>query len=787
MKTCLAKLWWKILAVLVVAGIVYAALPSHPENAAQKAVEKTRQSLRQQGFKTDLADFDFSTSPELRDRETALEAAAPNRNSGLPPDQLNFMETLGTGSVIVAWKQNTMKLQYSPWPANSDEMTWDEFREVLNENQPALDAACQAVLSGPIRFDLDANGGNFMLLPHLAMLKNLTQTLGSRIVLALHDGDKGAAWTNLLAATRLITAWEPEPADVSQLVRFGNLDIVFNATWQALQADGWPDARLARLQSEWESVDFFTNLPVTAAFKRASDVAVCQQERREPARGGYSMAEFSKEVFHSPLVAFSELKYHWNQAAYRGYGTYDDEKALLLFYRDRELELRNAIQSPTWSQMRRLPGVTNQIVFQSKYAKYHSRLQMMLDSRIIRTHLQNQGVGLLGRAAEAEAERRILITAIALERYRGKNGFYPKTLAELAPEFLKTVPVDFMDGQPLRYRLTDDGHFLLYSVGLDCVDNGGKIQPRMGDENFARLIRPGMPLPEADIVWPLPASMAAAAERRQEQLTALQNRTDQAEDEMAAEQWNHTARHQAAVEQLLAAAGSQDTPDPIYHGHHLSELLRNQNVSGTNQPTLGEMLTLKQIVTGAEPETVTFEVPVSHDAVTSLGELCLLIDTNNDDSDEGCLVQQMECTRAGNGNCLLVWSTIYDSPGKHALQAYLLLKERLPNNPDICGPMLPFDVGNLCQFSVTSAHFDPAMGATFRAKLPEANGNYTAEMLTTSGMRLKTITGSTTDGTIKVHWDLLDDHGQRFTGDFFNSVFHITLPDSGRTQTLRGP
>ena len=34
---------------------------------------------------------------------------------------------------------------------------------------------------------------------------------------------------------------------------------------------------------------------------------------------------------------------------------------------------------------------------------------------------------------------------------------------------------------------------------------------------------------------------------------------------------------------------------------------------------------------------------------------------------------------------------------------------------------------------------------------------------------------------------LLPDRGQRCTNDAYDSVFHITLPGSGRSQTLRGP
>jgi hypothetical protein len=129
---------------------------------------------------------------------------------------------------------------------------------------------------------------------------------------------------------------------------------------------------------------------------------------------------------------------------------------------------------------------------------------MMLNSRQAGMRFANRGEGLLGIAAEAEARRRILIAAIALERYRGRHGGYPKALQELVPELLQTPPVDFMDGKPLRYQLTDDGHFVLYSVGLDCVDDGGNVRRRWRKDPNGP---PSYNTPAAfDLVWPRPAS-----------------------------------------------------------------------------------------------------------------------------------------------------------------------------------------------------------------------------------------------------------------------------------------
>jgi hypothetical protein len=96
-------------------------------------------------------------------------------------------------------------------------------------------------------------------------------------------------------------------------------------------------------------------------------------------------------------------------------------------------------------------------------------------------------------------------------------------------------------------------------------------------------------------------------------------------------------------------------------------------------------------------------------------------------------------------------------------------------------------VSNLCQFSISSAHFDERLGAAFQLKLPEMNGRFVLKCLTTDGALLKTITGATTNGIVSVRWDLMDERGRRLGADFFNSVWTLTLPDSGRTQNLKGP
>ncbi len=74
----------------------------------------------------------------------------------------------------------------------------------------------------------------------------------------------------------------------------------------------------------------------------------------------------------------------------------------------------------------------------------------------------------------SQADMRCAAVTVALERYRQKHQRWPTELSELTPAFLPRVPLDALDGKPLRYRQLTDG-VMVYSVGLDGKDDGGRL------------------------------------------------------------------------------------------------------------------------------------------------------------------------------------------------------------------------------------------------------------------------------------------------------------------------
>jgi hypothetical protein len=94
------------------------------------------------------------------------------------------------------------------------------------------------------------------------------------------------------------------------------------------------------------------------------------------------------------------------------------------------------------------------------------------------THLVMPAIIRVSEAHRSSAGRlRCAFVAVALERYRRDHGRWPETLDALVPKYLKMVPRDPQDGQPLRYKRRPNG-VLVYWIGPDGRDDGGKINRR---------------------------------------------------------------------------------------------------------------------------------------------------------------------------------------------------------------------------------------------------------------------------------------------------------------------
>jgi hypothetical protein len=98
-----------------------------------------------------------------------------------------------------------------------------------------------------------------------------------------------------------------------------------------------------------------------------------------------------------------------------------------------------------------------------------------------------------------ETRLRLLQTELAIHAFQNERGAFPQRLDELTPAYLPAVPVDPYSGRPLVYRNainrssdSQSRDFVLYSVGPDGIDDGGKFvtQPLKPGENYDLRLEP---------------------------------------------------------------------------------------------------------------------------------------------------------------------------------------------------------------------------------------------------------------------------------------------------------
>jgi hypothetical protein len=111
--------------------------------------------------------------------------------------------------------------------------------------------------------------------------------------------------------------------------------------------------------------------------------------------------------------------------------------------------------------------------------KSMTEVQTALERRSLFNQLARIGIPNFSRAFQTlgrnQTSANQALVVCALERYRGAHGKYPEPLNALVPQFIEKIPSDIIGGQPLQYRRTADGKFLLYSIGWNEEDDGGQV------------------------------------------------------------------------------------------------------------------------------------------------------------------------------------------------------------------------------------------------------------------------------------------------------------------------
>ena len=317
-----------------------------------------------------------------------------------------------------------------------------------------------------------------ILLPHLGPLKS---AIGAAKIAAeehLKQGRLDEALADVEAGSALAHVLDREPILISQLLKIACEAILLDAVRDAIQTPGWTDAQLARLQLLLRNQEVVASALKAMEMERAWDLDLFP-EGSHPLKDAdlndlLFWEEDDSDLFMEALSVLRRLALPLNKWKWKHIWHFEEELFILQYY-DRALDdykkflSRKSLAAVLTLQNGEWTWPAKDVFFTR--ARAHKFRWAVVPMVLIDTE------GLLRKVAMIQTLIEIGKTAVALERFRLRHGRYPKSLRKLIPDFLPALPTDWIDGEPLRYRLDNPGRCRLWSIGLDGADDDGKGKP----------------------------------------------------------------------------------------------------------------------------------------------------------------------------------------------------------------------------------------------------------------------------------------------------------------------
>jgi hypothetical protein len=336
-----------------------------------------------------------------------------------------------------------------------------------------------------------------ILLPHLSALKQFAQVLQLRAIAELQNNESQKALDDVKLSLWLMDSIRSEPFLISHLVRIAILQITFQPIYEGLADHKWSDAQLADLDSDLTKLDFLADSQFAIRGERGLEIANIEFIRHP------HDLDFKRPRLYFLAPFFSVVQMLSNMSSDEGENPQGFQMLLLGFGPSGWLE-QNELRIAQFDTKWYLPVVDEErkIISPAKIRTASDALGKEIQHRTPENILETLFIPNWRNAAEkfahAQTATDLARAALALERYRLEHGEYPESLDALTPQFIAQVPHDIIDGQPLHYRRTDDGQFVLYSVGWNETDDGGVVVMKEGST-------PSVDINEGDWVWRYPA------------------------------------------------------------------------------------------------------------------------------------------------------------------------------------------------------------------------------------------------------------------------------------------
>ena len=308
----------------------------------------------------------------------------------------------------------------------------------------------------PLSYDMEPPAA--ILLPHLSGLKHTSQVLQLRAIAELQNGQSDQALADVELMLRLNDSIRTEPFLISHLVRIAIVNLALQPIWEGLVARQWSDAQMAELESQLAKLDFLSGYGVAMRGElMLCEIGDTEYLRRYPEQTPDLTGE-GGDNYSSGIPG----RIVW-QAIPNGWFYQNELRCArpMLGYYLPVVDIDQRMIRPGDAQQ-----AESAVASGLKHANPYN-----LAGRLFLPGLGSA----VKKFAYGQESVDLARVAFALERYRLAHGEYPESLDALAPQFIDKPPHDIINAQPLHYRRTAGGQFILYSVGWNETDDGGVV------------------------------------------------------------------------------------------------------------------------------------------------------------------------------------------------------------------------------------------------------------------------------------------------------------------------
>jgi hypothetical protein len=290
-----------------------------------------------------------------------------------------------------------------------------------------------------------------------ARIKQLIRLLSLRAQAELVMGRTDQALDDINVLFRIDGGLKNEPLLISQLVRIAGLSILMQPVGEGLAEHRWSDAQLRVLQEQLQTAGVIDSL----------------------VRAMYG----ERDICYNPA-------FDLGMKMPRGWSRFE------------QVNINSGFQDAIFPRidlaaMQINPSVNHAIDLTWRKQHAETGLGAVLRHGVMVKMLLPAYFAVPQQFAFAQTEVDMGALACALERFRLAHSQYPEDLQALVPGFVTVLPHDIINGQPLTYHRTDDGRFILYSVGWNEKDDGGVTVARASKTNEQDVL-------SGDWVWEYP-------------------------------------------------------------------------------------------------------------------------------------------------------------------------------------------------------------------------------------------------------------------------------------------